>query len=87
MKIVDISEVPSGRTKSSKWSSLFEKIPPEKALVISEGEISFNAIRTALYALQRKGKFKNLQARKVKETNGKYAMYIVNNAKLESHKP
>ena len=82
MTIVDISQIPSGRVKFTKWELMFQKIPAGKAWVITEGEVSLNAVRTSLYALQRKGKFKTLNARKVKELDGKYKMYVVNNAKV-----
>jgi hypothetical protein len=84
LKIVDSSEVPSGRMETSKWQSIFGKIPVGKALVLTEDEISFVAVRSSLYELQRKGQFKNLIARKVKGTDGKYRMYVINVAKKET---
>lgn len=81
MKLVDASTLPLGRQKSSKWEGMFERIGAGKAWVIPEGEMRFSAVRTAMYALQRQGKFKTLKARKIKEANGKYSMYIVNTAK------
>lgn len=83
LKIVDSSEVPLGRIRIRKWQSIFGKIPPSKALVITEGEVSFVAVRSALYDFQRKGQFKNLAAHKVKDADGKYRMYVVNTAKRE----
>ena len=78
---MDSSEVPLGRIKVTKWQNIFGKIPAGKALVLSEAQVSFVAVRCSLYELQKKGLFKNLAARKVKESDGSYKMYVLNNAK------
>jgi hypothetical protein len=81
MKIVDSSEVPAGRIRVTKWQSIFGKIPAGKAWVVTEDEISFSAVRCSLYELQKKGQFKNLVARKIKESDGPDRMYVINTAK------
>ncbi len=80
MEFVEASELPAGKTKLTKWENMFSKIPEGKAWVISEGKYSFHGIRCSLYSLQDHGKFKNLKARKIREPDGTYKMYIVNNA-------
>lgn len=84
LRIVDSSEVPSGRVKVTKWQEIFNRIPGGKALAVTEDDVSFSALRSSLYDLQRKGQFKSLQARKVKGDDGKYWMYVVNNAEEET---
>lgn len=84
LKIVDSSEVPVGRIKVTKWQQIFNSIPPGKALVVTEDEVSFVALRCSLYDLQRKGQFKKLRARKIRELDGSFKMYVVNEAKEET---
>jgi hypothetical protein len=79
-QFVDNELVPSGRIRKNRWEHLFERIPVGKSLIMREGEISFQAVRSALYDLQRKGKFKHLRARKVREADGTYTYYVVNTA-------
>jgi hypothetical protein len=79
MEFVEASELPAGKTKITKWELMFGKIPEGKAWVIPEGKYSFHGIRCSLYSLQDHGKFKNLKARKIREADGTYKMYIINN--------
>ncbi len=79
LKIVDLSQVPSGRVEKGKWEIIFEKIPLGKAMIIPEEEASASAVRSSLYELQAKGRFKNLLARRVKDKDGKYKIYVINN--------
>ena len=46
-------------------------------MVVTEEEVSLVAVRSALYDLQRKGQFKHLKVRKVKDSDG-YKMYVIN---------
>jgi hypothetical protein len=78
LKIIDASMVPDRRVEKGKWELIFEKIPTGKALVIEENEASESAVRTGLYELQDKGKFKNFIVRKVRSENGSYTLYVIN---------
>jgi hypothetical protein len=78
LKIIDASLVPDNKVIKGKWELIFEKIPSGKALVIEEKEASESAVRTGLYDLQGKGKFKNFVVRKVRSRNGSYTLYVIN---------
>jgi hypothetical protein len=77
LRIVDSKEIPTGRIKVNKWMEIFDCIPVGKALVVTEDEVSFIAVRSAVSDLQRKGKYKNLKVRKVKEPDGN-KLYVIN---------
>jgi diadenosine tetraphosphate (Ap4A) HIT family hydrolase len=49
-----------------------------KAMIIPEEKASA-AFRSSLCELQAKGRFKNLIARRVKDKDGTYKMYVINN--------
>lgn len=58
-KIIDINEIPKLK-RSSKWKREFKKIPPNKALQITDPKEATRAI-TALNALKRKNQFTHLK--------------------------
>ncbi len=86
LNLIDASEVPPGRIRVTRWQVIFDEIPAGKAWVVTEKEISFTAVRCSLYELQRKGQFKNLAARKVKEPDGSYRLYVINTTEVKQKK-
>ncbi|MCL5876692.1 MAG: hypothetical protein M1540_02645 [Candidatus Bathyarchaeota archaeon] len=83
LRIVAADEIPKGRIKVNKWMEIFDRIPVGKALVVTEDEVSFVAVRSAISDLQRKGLYKHLRVRKVKEPEG-YRLYVINEMQLRS---
>jgi hypothetical protein len=69
--------------KFTTWQEMFSRIPTGKALIVTEDDLSFSALKSSLSEFQRKGQFKHLHTRKVKDDDGKYRMYIINKAENE----
>lgn len=78
LKIIDASNVPYSkfgtRSRPDKYHKVFEQIPKGKVGVLNSKETNVIALRCSLTRAQKKGKFKQLTIRQIKDK-----IYIINN--------
>lgn len=78
LNIIEESEVPDKPIRYTPYRVLLKRIRKGKALVLSEEEINVVTVRAGIRRLQKKGEFKRIVVRQMKDKDGILKIYVIN---------
>lgn len=78
LTIIEESEVPAKPIRYTPYREMLKRIRKGKALVLSEEEVNVSTIRAGIKRLQKKGEFKRIIMRSMKDKDGIIRIYVIN---------
>jgi len=83
LTIIEEIEVPAKPIRYTPYREMLKRIRKGKALVISDEEMNTNTVRAGIRRLQKRGEFKRIVLRQMKDKDGVLRLYVINPAEKE----